>query len=69
MKLKLNKKLFMKLAKIHFDSYVNHLKNNRKGLSEDVEITPTFDRTFLLNQETMEMANKLTEYVNPKTSS
>lgn len=49
-----------------FDSYVNHLKNNRKGLSEDVEITPTFDRTFLLNQETMEMANKLTEYVNPK---
>ena len=51
---------------IFFDSYITHLKNNRNKLSEDVEITPTFDRTFLLNQQTMEMANKLTEYVNPK---
>jgi hypothetical protein len=51
-----------------FDSYINHLKNNRSGLSEEVEITPTFDRTFLLNQETMEMANKLNEYVSPKNT-
>jgi len=48
---------------VYFDAYVKHVKESRKPVEEEVTVTPIFDSAFLLNEDTMELANKLESYL------
>ena len=54
----------------YFDNYIKHLKENKKNVEEEVNATPIFDKSFMINETAIELANKLDKYlVNETTSS
>jgi len=49
---------------VYFNAYVDYVKNSRKQVEEEVEVIPLFDKSFLISEETVELADNLTNFLN-----
>jgi len=48
---------------VYFDAYVEHIKKSKKPIEEEVNVTPIYDKAFLMNEDTIELANKLESFL------
>ena len=53
----------------YFDNYIKHLKENKKNVEEEVAITPIFDKSFMISETAIELADKLDKYLIKETTS